>query len=66
MKEFYKRIAMDHREHAETLKSCLAKQHGFTVVEEQLKLGDYSFEPKTVIERKTTHDFCLSITGVCT
>ena len=56
-----KSIIMDHREHAETLKACLTNQHGFSVTEEQLTLGDYVFAPRTIVERKTTRDFCVSI-----
>lgn len=54
-------IIIDHREHAEELRACLEEQYGFTVSVEPLKLGDYSFTTNTVIERKTTRDFCLSV-----
>jgi DNA excision repair protein ERCC-4 len=54
-------ILIDHREHADTLINCLTQQYGMTVEMRQLKYGDYHIYPDTVVERKTTRDFCLSI-----
>ena len=54
-------ILIDHREHAETLINCLVQQHGMTIEQRQLKHGDYHIYPDTVVERKITRDFCLSI-----
>ena len=54
-------ILIDHREHAEVLINCLTQQYGMTVEQRQLKHGDYHIYPDTVVERKTTRDFCLSI-----
>lgn len=54
-------IIIDHREHADVVMTCLLEQYDFAVSVEHLKLGDYSIAGNTVIERKTTRDFCLSI-----
>lgn len=54
-------ILIDHREHADTLINCLTQEYGMTVEQRQLKHGDYHIYPDTVVERKTTRDFCLSI-----
>jgi ERCC4-type nuclease len=54
-------ILIDHREHADTLISCLTQEYGISVSRRQLKYGDYHIQPDTVVERKTTRDFCLSI-----
>ncbi|MCF6174366.1 MAG: helix-hairpin-helix domain-containing protein [Victivallaceae bacterium] len=54
-------ILIDHREQADTLINCLTQQHGISVESRQLKFGDYHIYPDTVVERKTTRDFCLSI-----
>jgi Fanconi anemia group M protein len=54
-------ILIDHREHADSLINCLTQQYGMTVEIRQLKYGDYHIYPDTVVERKTTRDFCLSI-----
>ena len=54
-------IIIDHREHANELKDCLQEHYTFIVSVEHLTLGDYSFGVNTIVERKTTHDFCLSI-----
>lgn len=54
------KVFIDHREHAEVLKNNLIA-YGFEVIEKQLSIGDYVIYPDTTIERKTTHDFCLSI-----
>ncbi len=54
-------IIIDHREHANELKDCLQEQYAFIVSVEHLTVGDYSFGVNTIVERKTTRDFCLSI-----
>lgn len=55
-----KKIYVDRREHADVLKGALA-DFGFEMIEKQLNIGDYIICHDTTIERKTTHDFCLSI-----
>jgi DNA excision repair protein ERCC-4 len=54
-------IDVDHRENCPELIATLRDPHGFDVHIGELKLGDYRIAPDTVIERKTTDDFCLSI-----
>lgn len=54
------KIYIDNREHAEVLKDTL-KELNFEIIEKQLSVGDYIIHPDTTVERKTTHDFCLSI-----
>lgn len=39
----------------------MEKLYGFRTSVEHLKLGDYFFAGDTLVERKTTGDFCLSI-----
>ncbi len=54
-------ILVDHREHAEMLLNELRDEFHVTIRIEELKVGDYSIPPDTIVERKTVDDFCLSI-----
>lgn len=56
-----KTIEADCRENADELLGLLRERHEFDVVVKQLKIGDYFIPPDTVIERKTTKDFAVSI-----
>ena len=53
-------IHIDHREHCDILKLQL-KEYGFNLIEQHLTIGDYIVYPDTTIERKTIHDFAISI-----
>ena len=54
------KITIDYREHAETLKQELTSA-GIKFDIKKLNLGDYIIFPDTVVERKTTKDFCISL-----
>ncbi|NLF19239.1 MAG: multidrug MFS transporter [Lentisphaerae bacterium] len=56
-----RRIVMDCREHADDLARCLVEHHGFDLERAMLPLGDYRLGTGTLVERKTTQDFALSI-----
>lgn len=56
-----KTIEIDHRENTDQLVSLLENTFGFQVSIKQLRFGDYLIPPDTVIERKTTRDFLVSI-----
>lgn len=56
-----RRIVMDCREHADDLARCLVEEHGFELERAMLPLGDYRVGNDTLVERKTTRDFALSI-----
>ena len=55
------KITVDHREHAQELITELRARYGFSIELKQLKLGDYYIPPDTIVERKTVHDFGVSI-----
>jgi len=55
-----KDIYIDHREHCDILKQTL-KEFDFNLIERHLTIGDYIIAPDTTIERKTVHDFSISI-----
>jgi Fanconi anemia group M protein len=54
-------IVMDTREEAEDLTRELVQTHGFVLQRALLPLGDYCIGRDTLVERKTTRDFALSI-----
>lgn len=56
-----KHITIDHRERADELAELLETNYGFIVTRGQLELGDYLIPPDTLVERKTTADFAVSI-----
>jgi len=54
-------ITIDHRECAPVLCGALMEEYSFELEVKQLKRGDYVIAPDTVVERKTTQDFCVSL-----
>lgn len=54
-------ITMDSREQAADLAQELAATHGFEIRRAQLPRGDYWIGQDTLVERKTTRDFALSV-----
>jgi ERCC4-type nuclease len=54
-------IIVDHREKAPLLFGTLKEEYGLDLHVAQLTWGDYVVEPDTVVERKTAHDFCVSL-----
>ena len=54
-------VTMDTREQAEDLARELVQTHGFELRRALLPLGDYWIGDATLVERKTTRDFALSI-----
>jgi len=56
-----RRITMDSREDAELLAHELVQSHGFELCRALMPLGDYRVGPDTLVERKTTRDFALSV-----
>ncbi len=54
-------IIMDDRERVSILIERLQTQFSVTCRRERLKYGDYKIPPDTIVERKTTHDFCVSL-----
>ena len=54
-------IIVDHREHAPIVCKELADRFGYVLTRAQLELGDMQLPGRTVVERKTTDDFCLSV-----
>ena len=53
-------IIVDYRECADVLKQELVNAD-IAILEKKLNIGDYVISPDTLVERKTTHDFCMSI-----
>jgi len=56
-----KTIEADCRENAAELLQVLKNRYGFEIEVKQLKIGDYLIHPDTLVERKTTRDFAVSI-----
>lgn len=56
-----KKIDVDFREKAETLINILKSAYEIEINTTALKFGDYFIPPDTVVERKTTCDFLVSI-----
>lgn len=56
-----KTIDVDIREKAEGLINLLKSSYDFEINLTTLKHGDYFIAPDTVVERKTAHDFLVSI-----
>lgn len=54
-------ITMDSREQAADLAQELVATHGFEIRRAQLPRGDYWIGQDTLVERKTTRDFALSV-----
>ncbi len=54
-------ISVDHREQAPELHYALSTNYGFTLEFCHLPHGDYLMPANILVERKTIHDFCLSI-----
>jgi ERCC4-type nuclease len=55
------RIAVDDRERCPDVVSALRKMKDVHVNFERLSLGDYSVDKRLLVERKTIHDFALSV-----
>ncbi len=56
-----KTIEVDCRENADDLLAVLTERYEFDIIVKQLKIGDYLIHPDTLVERKTTKDFAVSI-----
>lgn len=56
-----KTINVDFREKTEALVNLLKSSYGFEININALKHGDYFIHPDTIVERKTTYDFLVSI-----
>jgi len=54
-------IEVDCRENVDDLLGVLKERYDFDIVVKQLKIGDYLIHPDTLVERKTTRDFAVSI-----
>lgn len=57
----HEKIDVDFREKAETLINILKSSYEIEINMIALKYGDYFIPPDTVVERKTTYDFLISI-----
>ncbi|MCF7854402.1 MAG: hypothetical protein K9N51_06360 [Candidatus Pacebacteria bacterium] len=54
-------ISVDDREQTTVLRQVLMGKYRYTINTCRLELGDYHLPGGTLLERKTLHDFCLSI-----
>ena len=54
-------ILIDDREQSETIRQVLTAMEGITFRVQRLTMGDYQVDGRLLFERKTLHDFAVSI-----
>lgn len=54
-------ILIDHRERSEEIRQVLQAIEGTIVETQRLPLGDYQIDGRILFERKTLHDFAISV-----
>ena len=55
-------ILIDDRERSQTIRQSLAAMPGVTSRLQRLAIGDYQVDGRLLFERKTLHDFAVSVT----